>query len=109
LRERNIYCQKKKQILWFALAKRHLQKRMKNQILISRSIAMIDALTSAYQLNVPLKLAQAVCIAKIGGFNFIKTHMCIQLRLKKRDGVFWLANLYLKAALLCNMWEKLYL
>jgi hypothetical protein len=78
LRERNICCQKKKQILWFALAKRHLQKRMRSPILISRSIAMIDALTNAYQQNVPLKLAQAVCIAKIEGFNFIKMHMCIR-------------------------------
>lgn len=83
-----------------------MQKRAKKAMCISLSTVERDALIELSQQNAVSKLAPVEHFAETADFNCIRTLMYIQLRLRKRDGDFWLENLYLKALLLCSMLER---
>ena len=91
---------------WFVLAKNLLQKRMRRPIPINLSIVERDVLTDVSLLSAVKGLVLLVLTAKTGDSNFIRMHMSIQRKLRRKDGGFLQENLFQKVHLLCSMWEK---
>lgn len=98
--------QTKKQMPWYAPARKQQLRKTKRLTPTSPSTVEKDASTDVFQLNVMPKPAHQEHFAKIGGFSSTRMPTCTQLKPTKKDGAWLRASSFLKAASSCNTWEK---